>query len=72
MLVVICTALLLHLGNGKLGQMKEPGEVNADDRRVVSLSVLQEGLADEDSGIVDERVDASEPRHTFKNNTLSV
>ena len=66
----MAAALLLHLGNGELGDVKETGDVDAHHRRVVSLGVLGERLPDEDAGVVDERVDAPEPRHAFGNRAL--
>jgi len=63
-------ALLLHLGDGDLRDVEEAGDVNAQDGGVVGLGVLGEGLGDENTGIVDERVDAPEPRHTFGDRAL--
>jgi hypothetical protein len=45
--------------------VEEAGEVDADDGGEVGLGVAGEGPGDEESGIVDERVDAPEPRHAF-------
>jgi hypothetical protein len=53
-------ALLLHLGDRELRDVKEAGDVDAQDRRVVGLGVLRERFGDEDAGVVDERVDAPE------------
>jgi hypothetical protein len=41
--------------------MEEPGEVHGRDRLVIIDRVLRERLADVDPGVVDERVDPSEP-----------
>jgi hypothetical protein len=54
-------ALLLHLGDGELRGVEEPGGVDAQDGSVIGLGVLGEGLGDEDARVVDERVDAPEP-----------
>jgi hypothetical protein len=61
---------LLHLGDGELCDVKEPGDVDAQDRRVVGLGVLSERFGDEDAGVVDERVDAPELGYAFGDRTL--
>ena len=66
----MAAALLLHLGDGELRDVKEPADVDAQDRCVVGLGVLGERLADEDAGVVDERVDPAEPGHAFGDRTL--
>ena len=60
---------LLHLGDGELCDVKEPGDVDAHDRPVVGLGVRGERFGDEDAGVVDERVDAPEPCHAFGDRT---
>ena len=62
----MAAALLFHLGDGELRGVEEPGGVDAQDGGEVGLGVLGEGLADEDAGVVDERVDAPEPRHALE------
>ena len=66
----VAAALFLHLGDGELRHMEKSGDVDAKNRRVVGLGVLGEGLGDEDAGVVDERVDAPEPRHALGNRAL--
>src|SRR5580704_14226195 len=66
----MAAALLLHLGDGELRDVKKPGDVDAQDRHVVGLDVLGERFGDEDAGVVDERVDPPEPGHPFKDRTL--
>jgi hypothetical protein len=66
----MAAALLLHLGDGELRHVKEARDIDAQDRRVVGLGVLSERFGDEDAGVVDERVDAPEPRHAFRDCTL--
>jgi hypothetical protein len=74
LLVVICTIwplpLLLHLGDGELGRVEEPGEIDTQDGVIVGLSVLGERLCDEGTGVVDERVDSSKPGHALGDCTL--
>ena len=66
----MAAALLLHLGDGELGDVKEARDIDAQDRRIVGLGVLSERFGDEDAGVVDERVDAPEPGHAFGDRTL--
>src|SRR6516162_7794917 len=66
----MAAALLLHFGDGELRDVKEAGEVDAEDRRVVGRGVLGERLGDEDAGVIDKRVDAPEPGHSFGYRTL--
>ena len=66
----MAAALLFHFGDRELRDVKEAGEVHGHHRRVVSPGVLSERFADKDAGIVDERVDAPEPGHTFRDCTL--
>jgi hypothetical protein len=40
----MAAALLLHLGDGELRDVKEARDIDAQDRRVVCLGVLSEGL----------------------------
>jgi hypothetical protein len=61
----VAAALLLHLGDGELRDVEEPGEVDTQDGSVVGLGILGEGFGDEDAGVVDERVDTTEPAHAF-------
>jgi hypothetical protein len=61
----VAAAPLLHLGDGELSDVEEAGEVDADDGGEVGLGVAGEGPGDEEAGVVDERVDTPEPRHTF-------
>ena len=62
--------LLRHLGDRKLRDMEEPRDVDRHDGRVVGLGILGERFADEDAGVVDQRVDTPEPRHPIRNGTL--
>jgi len=55
----MAAALLLHLGDGELRNMKEAGDVDAQDRCVVGPGVLGEGLGDEDASVVGERYAAA-------------
>jgi hypothetical protein len=66
----VAVAALLHLSDRELRHVEESREVNAEHRRVVGLAVLREGFRDEDAGVVDERVDAPEPRYAFGDRTL--
>src|SRR5215472_15050539 len=50
-----------HLGDGPLGHQEEPGQIDPDDPGVVVRRVLGERLGDVHTGVVDERVDATEP-----------
>ena len=54
-------ALLYHLGDGELRDVKGASNVDAQDRREVGLGILGEWFGDEDARVVDERVDATEP-----------
>ena len=51
---------LQHLGDGPLSQPEESAEVDADQQGVVLGGVVGERLGDEDAGVVDQGVDASE------------
>ena len=51
----MAATLLLHLGDGELRGVEEPGGVDAQDGSVIGLGVLGEGLGDEDARVVDER-----------------
>jgi hypothetical protein len=61
---------LLHLCDGKLRDVKEAREVDAQHGRVISLSILSERLGDEYASVVDERIDTSESGQAFGNRTL--
>ena len=50
--------------------MEEAEDVHAEDGSEVRLGVAGEGLGDENAGVVDERVDAPEPRQTFGDRAL--
>ena len=53
--------------------VEEPGRADGQDGGVVGvvgLRVFGERLGDEDAGVVDERVDAPEPRHAFGDRAL--
>jgi hypothetical protein len=63
----MATAVPFHRGNRTLRNMEEPRDIDTKDSRIVSLGVFGEGLGDEDAGVIDERVDPSEPRHTHGN-----
>jgi hypothetical protein len=54
----MAAALLLHLGDDELRDVKEAGDVDAQDRSIVGFGVLGERFGDKDAGVVDERVDA--------------
>lgn len=58
------TALLEHLADDALGDVKEPERVHRRDHRVVLARIRGEGFGDEHPGIVDERVDATEGSHS--------
>ena len=49
-----------HLSNDGLSDVEEPGQVHGHHRRVVVRRVVDERLADEDPGVVDQGVDPSE------------
>jgi hypothetical protein len=66
----VAAALLLHLGDGELGGVEEAREIDPKDIGVVGLGVLGEGLCNEDACIVDQRVDAPEPRDSLRNRAL--
>jgi hypothetical protein len=66
----MAAASLLHLGDGELRDVKKACDIDAQDRRVVCLGVLGERFADKDAGVVDQRVDAPEPGHAFRDSTL--
>src|SRR5207302_9820446 len=57
----VATALGEHLPDRALGDVEEPGEVDSCDGDVLIERVVGERLADEESGVVDQRVDTSEP-----------
>jgi hypothetical protein len=56
----VAAASLEHLGDGPLGEPEESGEVDADHSCIVVSGVVGERLGDEEAGVVDEGVDASE------------
>src|SRR5882724_10796337 len=64
------SALFFHLGHGELRDVKEPGDVDIQDRREVGLGILGKWFGDEDASIVDERIDAPKPAETFRNRTF--
>jgi hypothetical protein len=66
----MAAALFLHFGDGELRDVKEARDIDAQHRRIIDLSVLSERFGDEDAGAVDERVDAPEPGHAFRDRTL--
>ena len=57
----MASALGDHLADDPLGHVEEPGEIDRRDRHVVVERVVGEGLPDVDPGIVDQRVDTTEP-----------
>jgi hypothetical protein len=61
----VAGASLQHFGDGPLSQCEKSGQVDGDDRCVVIGGVVGEWLGDEDAGVVDERVDASEAVKRF-------
>lgn len=61
--VVLCQ----HFGDDALGEMEEAKHVHRCDQCIVFGRVADEGLGDEDTGVVDQRVDAAEPHHRFEN-----
>ena len=50
-----------HGGDGTAGHLEESTQVHTRDCVVVLVGVVGERLADEDAGVVDERVDPTEP-----------
>jgi hypothetical protein len=58
----MAATLLFHLGDGELRHVEEADSVDAQGGGEVGFGIFGEGLGDEDAGIVDERVDAPEPR----------
>ena len=66
----VATMPLLHLCDGKLRDVKEAREVDAQQSRVISFGILSERLGDEYASVVDERIDAPEPGQTLGNCTL--
>src|SRR5690348_5105297 len=59
----VTATLLLHLDNGSLSHTKEGREVHPDHCGIISLAVLGERLADEDTCIVHQGIDATEALH---------
>jgi hypothetical protein len=57
----VTAALDDHLANYALRHVEEAGEVHGGDRVEVLRRVVGEFLADEDPGVVDQRVDSPEP-----------
>jgi hypothetical protein len=57
----VAAALDGHLADRTLRDVEEAGEVHGGGRIEILLRVVGERLADEDSGVVDQRVDAPEP-----------
>ena len=57
----VAAALDEHLSDRTLSDVEEPGEVDRRDRGVLIEGVVGERLADEESGVVDQRVDPTEP-----------
>ena len=66
----VAAALLLHLGDGELGDVEEARDVDADHGRIVFGGVLRERLGDEDAGVVDQRVDAAEALDGLRDHAL--
>jgi hypothetical protein len=48
----MAAALLLHFGNGELRDVKEAGEIDGHDRRVVGLGALGERFGDKDAALL--------------------
>ena len=63
--------LLFHLGDGELGDVEEAVDVDTHHGRIVGQRVLGERLGDEDSGIVDQGIDATKPSEPFGDHTLA-
>ena len=49
---------------------KKPARLTLSAPAIVGLGVIGERLGDEDAGVVDQRVDAAEPRHGFRDHAL--
>jgi hypothetical protein len=62
----MAAAVLLHFGDRELYDVKESGDVDSKNRRIVGLRLLDEGLGDKDAGVVDKRIDPSEPGYAFR------
>src|SRR5471030_298596 len=63
-------ALFEHFGDRQLGDVEEPVEVHAQHIFVVFVGVAGEGFGDEDTGVVDQAVDAAKVRHAFADYAL--
>src|SRR5579872_7364063 len=60
-------ALPFHLGNRALRHVEEASQIDPNNRSVISIAVLREWLADEDAGVVHQRVDTAETGHCHPN-----
>ena len=63
-------ALVDHLPDRALRDVEEPTQVDGGDRVVVLDAVVRERLADVDPGVVDQRVDATEPVDSLAHHPL--
>lgn len=68
----VAAALVEHLLDRQLGDAEEAAQVDAGNRVVVLLRVLGERFADEDTGIVDQRVDTAEALAAGRDEPLAV
>lgn len=64
------TSLLLHLGDCQLSDVEEAGEIDCHHGGIVGAGVLGEWLGDENTSVVDERVDPPKPVHSGRNGAL--
>ncbi|MOA37346.1 hypothetical protein D3C78_1589280 [compost metagenome] len=65
----VAAALLFHLGDGELGDVEEAIDVHRQHIGVVFCGVRGERLGDEDPGVVDQGIDATETGHRFTDDT---
>lgn len=66
----VAGALPQHLGGRLLRDVEEPEQVQRDEGHQIVLGVVDEGLGDEDSGVVDQGVDAAEALHRCTDHAL--
>ena len=62
----VAALALLHLDHGALRDVKEAGEIDPENRRIIGLGIFRERLRDEDAGIVDQRIDPPKSSHPVR------
>ncbi|MNG00446.1 hypothetical protein D3C84_833820 [compost metagenome] len=67
----MAAALFFHLGDGELGDVEEAIQVHRQHIGVVFSGVLGERFGDEDTGVVDQGVDAAKTCDGFADHLLS-